>query len=639
MDSLRFIEDHNKVGYLTKDKHSTGFEEIVDFLASSSIVYAATINPTIYVNHMKDFWANATIEESDRVKTIHTTICGLSLIVTPSKICHHLRLNDESGITMLFPLCHQGIFLKNGYAGPQNSLKYQKGKFCPQWRFFVHTLLHCFSRETTSWSEFSGTIASALVCLSTQQVFNFSQMIFDDLVYNHENMNNANVKSFYMFPRFVQEVKTQELTDVPTDGNTNESYALNSKVFSNMKRPAKGSNDIFTPLFSTMMGVNPPQGDASGLQPSQSSIPTDDLPPPSTTNIPQFLDDSTPTPSLKHYTRKNRGAPSSSGSKPSEPLILPMEDSPSDSFQRDTHGVMPHSSVKKVPSKEIEGHVDGVAQTTNVAHGVYQESLIIAKTPSMATPGEKSSGGPRCQETKGAASASARLKTSAKILKDPVKEVKTSKPGEDLACIAKDLKAHDANFHFHEKRHDSHEERLDMLENMIDIQNKLIKSKDAMLADLTKCSITGNEFYCFLDGYSGYNQIHIAPEDQEKTTFTCAFGTFAFRRMPFGLCNALATFQRCMMAIFTDMIEDTIEVFMDDFSFIGSSFEVCLENLEKSLVRCETHDLVQNWEKCHFMVQEGTVLGHLVSKRGLEVDKAKTLGDRATSKAHYSERN
>ncbi|KAJ9552912.1 hypothetical protein OSB04_016957 [Centaurea solstitialis] len=135
--------------------------------------------------------------------------------------------------------------------------------------------------------------------------------------------------------------------------------------------------------------------------------------------------------------------------------------------------------------------------------------------------------------------------------------------------------------------------------------------------------LAGNEFYCFLDGYSGYNQIHIAPEDQEKTTFTCPFGTFAFRRMPFGLCNAPATFQRCMMAIFTDMIEDTIKVFMDDFSVIGSSFKVCLENLEKSLVRCETHDLVLNWEKCHFMVEEGIVLGHLVSKRGLEVDKAK----------------
>ncbi|KAJ9547549.1 hypothetical protein OSB04_020092 [Centaurea solstitialis] len=135
--------------------------------------------------------------------------------------------------------------------------------------------------------------------------------------------------------------------------------------------------------------------------------------------------------------------------------------------------------------------------------------------------------------------------------------------------------------------------------------------------------LAGKEFYCFLDGYSGYNQIHIAPEDQEKTTFTCPFGTFAFRRMPFGLCNAPATFQRCMMSIFSDMIEDTMEVFMDDFSVIGTSFDNCLENLKKSLERCKTHDLILNWEKCHFMVQEGIVLGHLVSQRGLEVDKAK----------------
>ena len=76
------------------------------------------------------------------------------------------------------------------------------------------------------------------------------------------------------------------------------------------------------------------------------------------------------------------------------------------------------------------------------------------------------------------------------------------------------------------------------------------------------------EYYCFLDGYFGYNQIPIAREDQEKTTFTCPYGTFAFRRMPFGLCNALGTFQRCM-AIFSYMVEKTIEVFIDDFFCIG----------------------------------------------------------------------
>ena len=135
--------------------------------------------------------------------------------------------------------------------------------------------------------------------------------------------------------------------------------------------------------------------------------------------------------------------------------------------------------------------------------------------------------------------------------------------------------------------------------------------------------VEGHEFYCFLDGYSGYNQIEITLEDQEKTTFTCPFGTFAFGKMPFGLCNAPETFQRCMMGIFSDMIEIILEIFMDDFSVFGDSYEGCLENLRNVLERCQEKNLVLNWEKCHFMVTRGIVLGHIVSKNGIEVDKAK----------------
>ncbi|GJU12358.1 reverse transcriptase domain-containing protein [Tanacetum coccineum] len=135
--------------------------------------------------------------------------------------------------------------------------------------------------------------------------------------------------------------------------------------------------------------------------------------------------------------------------------------------------------------------------------------------------------------------------------------------------------------------------------------------------------LAGNEYYCFLDGFSGYFQIPIDPKDQEKTTFTCPYGTFAYRRMPFGLCNAPGTFQRCMMAIFHDMIEKTMEVFMDDFSVFGDSFSTCLTHLEKMLKRCEDTNLSLNWEKSHFMVREGIVLGHKISKSGLEVDRAK----------------
>ncbi|CAN6440593.1 unnamed protein product [Victoria cruziana] len=130
-------------------------------------------------------------------------------------------------------------------------------------------------------------------------------------------------------------------------------------------------------------------------------------------------------------------------------------------------------------------------------------------------------------------------------------------------------------------------------------------------------------YFCFLDGYSGYNQVEVHPDDQEKTTFTYPFGTFAFRRMPFGLCNAPGMFQRCMLSIFSDMLDDTMEVFMDDFSIYGSNFDDCLRRLERVLIRCEETNLVLSWEKSHFMVREGIVLGHIISERGIEVDKAK----------------
>ena len=141
--------------------------------------------------------------------------------------------------------------------------------------------------------------------------------------------------------------------------------------------------------------------------------------------------------------------------------------------------------------------------------------------------------------------------------------------------------------------------------------------------DQTFDRLARHSHYCFVYGYSGYNQIAIAPEDQEKSTFTCPYGTFSFIRMSFGLCNALATFQKCMMSIFSDLVEEIMEIFMDDFSVYGSSFEDCLKNLQRLLQRCQDKNLALNWEKCHFMVTEGIVLGHKISATGLEVDQAK----------------
>nr|GEU80656.1 reverse transcriptase domain-containing protein [Tanacetum cinerariifolium] len=141
---------------------------------------------------------------------------------------------------------------------------------------------------------------------------------------------------------------------------------------------------------------------------------------------------------------------------------------------------------------------------------------------------------------------------------------------------------------------------------------------DKMLEHLAR-----NEFYCFLDGFSRYFQIPIDPQDQEKSTFTCPYGTFAYRRITFGLYNAPITFQRCMMAVFHYTIEETMEVFMDDYLVFKDSFSSCLSYLDKMLERCEDTNLVLNWEKCHFMVKEGIVLDHKNSKLGIEVERAK----------------
>jgi hypothetical protein len=129
-----------------------------------------------------------------------------------------------------------------------------------------------------------------------------------------------------------------------------------------------------------------------------------------------------------------------------------------------------------------------------------------------------------------------------------------------------------------------------------------------------------HEYYCFLDGYSRYNQVPVDLEDQKKTTFTCHFGTFAYRRIPFGLCNAPTTFQRCMISIFFDMVERFLEIFMDDFLVFGLSFKECLHCLTLVLVRCKEKNLVLNWEKCHFMVKQGNVLW---PQQRIEVDKVK----------------
>jgi len=125
------------------------------------------------------------------------------------------------------------------------------------------------------------------------------------------------------------------------------------------------------------------------------------------------------------------------------------------------------------------------------------------------------------------------------------------------------------------------------------------------------------KFFSFLNGFSEHNQIQISSEDQDKTTFTCPWGTFAYQVLPFGLCNAPATFQRAVLSIFSELVHDSVEIYMDDFTPYESNFQEALTNLGKVLTTCIEMNLSLSPEKCEFLMTEGTVLGHTISRQGL----------------------
>jgi hypothetical protein len=133
-------------------------------------------------------------------------------------------------------------------------------------------------------------------------------------------------------------------------------------------------------------------------------------------------------------------------------------------------------------------------------------------------------------------------------------------------------------------------------------------------------TLSRKKYFSFLDGFSGYNQIQIAPEDQEKTTFTYPRGTYSYRVLPFGLCNAPTTFQRDFLAVFFGLKNDCVEVYMDEFTVHGNDFQEALTNLEKVLNRCKETNLSLSNEKSKMMLTEGIVLGHHIFGSRMRVD-------------------
>ncbi|GJT16091.1 putative ribonuclease H-like domain-containing protein [Tanacetum coccineum] len=249
------------VGFLRKPDESAGFAEIVDFLRGSNLRYALTTNPTIYDSLVKQFWQTATANTlADGTLELQATIDTIVYTITEASIRNKLQLADASGITML---PNNEIFEGMGHMGypTDGSFTFWKSFFTPQWRFLVHHLLHCISSKSGGWDQFGSNIATALICLSTGRVYNFSKLIFDGMV--------ANLKSktkFLMYPRFLQlilEIQTE-------NKHPYLAVTLTKKIFGNMKRGFRGAPRPLLPAMLLVAITNPNAGQAHpDVAPSQ----------------------------------------------------------------------------------------------------------------------------------------------------------------------------------------------------------------------------------------------------------------------------------------------------------------------------------------------------------------------------------
>ncbi|GJU63148.1 hypothetical protein Tco_1244983 [Tanacetum coccineum] len=217
MSTPKFAETHNLVAFLEKPEESNGFEEIIDFLNASSVQYALTVNPTIYTTCIEQFWTSAKVKTVNGERQIQALVDKKKVIISETSIRSDLKLDDAEGTYCL-----------------------------PTATIFAE--LERMGAKTTSWNEFSSTMASAIICLATNQKFNLSKYIFDNMVKNLD----GGVK-FLMYPRFVQVFLDKQVEGMSKHKGVYVTPSHTKKVFANMKRPCKGFSGRVTPLFSTMM--------------------------------------------------------------------------------------------------------------------------------------------------------------------------------------------------------------------------------------------------------------------------------------------------------------------------------------------------------------------------------------------------
>nr|GEW26171.1 hypothetical protein [Tanacetum cinerariifolium] len=163
---LTFANTHNMITYLTKSDASEGFDQIIDFLNASSIKYALTVNPNVYVSCIKQFWTSVSVKKVNDVTRLQALVDKKKVIISEATIRDDLRLDDAESIDCL---PNEEIFTELssiGYGKPSTKLTFYKAFFSPQWKFIIHTILQCMSPKRTSWNKFSSSMASSVIFLS-----------------------------------------------------------------------------------------------------------------------------------------------------------------------------------------------------------------------------------------------------------------------------------------------------------------------------------------------------------------------------------------------------------------------------------------------------------------------------------------
>jgi hypothetical protein len=359
MVTLKFADEHNQVAYLQKsnDKRGPVFHQIVDFLNTTHIRYSLTMNPTIFVSHIKQFWntvESITIEQGDiheSVEALRATVDGVTIDVTESSLRRILQLDDLNGIITLpnsYIFNHIALM---GYDTSEQKVTFKKGCFCPHWRFLIHTLLHCLSPKKTSYEQFGSTMAYPLVCLVSDRTFNFSKFIFNNM--------KGNVKSSYkflMYPRFVQAVLNE--FQLQNQNRIYETPCLKPKVFQNMCKASDLWNGVIHPLLPNMLAkISQVQGEDATIPVVSHHTPT--------ITVPQIQ--YTPAVSHTYERRQKQPTPSMTTLHVAEPFGLGTSSGGSrliPSPTRDEPESMPYDSP--LPTGHIVGSVEGSVTLTEL---------------------------------------------------------------------------------------------------------------------------------------------------------------------------------------------------------------------------------------------------------------------------------